>query len=452
MSETRRELLIYLGLALLEVTPPALLLTLWGAPPTWGALLVAVLGACAIEWGAQRLAPERWHRPIIIAGTVGLGLVVAAAAIPRGDLAATLLDVSAPSNLIAYAALLCGVYAAWRGVRMPAYAGIGLRELFSRAMGLSLVALLIGGAGQEGTTLLTAATLEVLCGFAAGLGTVALARAAEPGEVGGRASGWRGAAPPIAAIGIVLLAALALTSVFGGETRQLVVLLGDLLILLLTALLVPLVMLLAPLIEWLLLAINAPRLVVALQQWTELLELRQRERPRTFLDDLASAAPWIGPLLEQIGRLMPVLMMLALIWLVVRRRRQRQLVDDLERVSLFSWAGLADDLQGLLARLRRGPAEGGLRAALAAMQGGDPDSRIRRSYLRLLIAAEDRERPRDAPQTPREYMPTAELALPASQAAIEMITSQYERARYAPGSATPEDAEASERAWESLAP
>src|SRR5262249_31082797 len=92
----------------------------------------------------------------------------------------------------------------------------------------------------------------------------------------------------------------------------------------------------------------------------------------------------------------------------------------------------------------------GLRDALAYLRGGDPVSRIRRSYIRLLLAGEAHEQPRAAPQTPREYAATAGALVPGISGSVGTLTEGYERARYFPTGASDADAEAAERAWSEI--
>lgn len=446
MKPFARRLLTLLGLGILELTPPALLLTLWGAPGAWAALVVTIFAAYAVHALIVRIAPLRWQRPLLALATLPLALLVVAAITSVGDPVVALLDLTAADSFRTYAGFVAGLYTAWRGIRLSLYEQVGLRELFARAMGTSLLALLFGGNADP--ALLTAATGELVLGFAVGLGTVALARAAEPGETSLRAAGWRGATPTVAAIGAVLLVGLGLVALFGNEARGMLIGLGELLLLLMAALILPIAFLLLPLVEWLLRAIHAPELMKALQDFTQGLERRQlQNNPFT---EMERSLPWLGPTLEWIGRIMPVLTILALIWFVARRRKLDVEPTDEERVSLFSWGNLADDLADLLARLRQHSTPGGLQAALARLQANDPDTRIRRSYVRMLLAAEGMLRPRSEPQTPREYLPVAQTVLPGAPQALDALTAAYEQARYAPGSASEEQATSAEAAWSAI--
>jgi hypothetical protein len=442
MPQQFRYLLTLLGLGLLEATPVAVLLTLWGSTGTWGALVLVVYVACMIETVCHARLPEQWQRPILALAAIGLALIPVARSVPGANIAASLLDLNTPVGLQSYLALLAGLFCAWRGTRLQHYEQVGLRELFGRSMALTLGALLIGG----GTDLLGEAAGEIIAGFSAGLLIIALSRAAEPGERALRAAGWRAATPTASAIAAVLFIGLGLVALVGGQARQLVVLAIDLLAFLLSAILLPIALLLMPIVEWLLLALHTPDLLSSLQQFAR--QLEQRQQQLNPLADLSQAIPWAGPLLEWIGRLMPVIMLIALIWLMARRRTTPPIGDE-ERVSLFSWDGLAGDLADLLARLRRSEPEG-LLAALARLQAGDPDTRIRRSYVRLLLAAERREHPRTNTQTPHEYCELATQALPHAANAITALTSAYEQARYAPGTATPSEASAAEQSWQAI--
>jgi len=137
-----------------------------------------------------------------------------------------------------------------------------------------------------------------------------------------------------------------------------------------------------------------------------------------------------------------------LLW---RRRRRRPSSGDEERESLWSWDRLGTDLRDLLGSLRRRPRpDQGLRAALARLQGSDPASRIRRRYIQLLLIGEQRDHPRPAPQTPREYLPGLVNDLPAASAAIAALTDSYEQARYHPEGLVARDVDRADQAWQQI--
>jgi hypothetical protein len=184
----------------------------------------------------------------------------------------------------------------------------------------------------------------------------------------------------------------------------------------------------------------------SLTQMLARLQQQQRQQQTLAAEPLNIFPPWVATALQIFFALVPVLIIVAL-YLLIRRRSRREPNRDEERESLWSWSDLRSDLRDLLAGLRRTRTEEGLRAALARLRGDDSASRVRRSYIRLLLAGEARDRPRAAPQTPHEYAPDASEMLPSATHPIAELTKAYERARYYPASATPADADAAERAW-----
>ena len=138
------------------------------------------------------------------------------------------------------------------------------------------------------------------------------------------------------------------------------------------------------------------------------------------------------------------------LFLLARRRSRRTGGADEERESLWEWGNLASDLRGLLAQLNPARRAEGLRDALARLRGSDPASRIRRSYIRLLLLGQERGQSRAAPETPREYASAAGALLPGANQPIDTLTESYERARYHPASATAADAATAERAWTAI--
>jgi hypothetical protein len=347
-----------------------------------------------------------------------------------------------PNQVLAYTALLAGLYTAWRGLELDRYAAYGLRELFARCMGLSLVSMLIGNLGSTSGSFQDAATLEILAGFGVGLATVALARGSEPGEQADRDAGWQNAVPAMAAILLIVLLAMIVVSLLGGDARRLIVLIGDGLAILLSLLLLPLVLILAPILEWLLRMVGVPEMLAALQEFTREFQLNAPQ-PIDPNSELSQNMPWLGPLLEWGLRLLPIIGLMALIWWYVRRRAAAEQLHDEERTSVFRWADLADDLRGLLARRRT--TDTSLQAALDRLKGNDPDTRIRRSYIRLLIHAEKQGLSRPDHATPREFLPPTQQHFPRASGELEWLTRAYEQARYHPGSSSSRAADQAEQ-------
>jgi hypothetical protein len=186
-----------------------------------------------------------------------------------------------------------------------------------------------------------------------------------------------------------------------------------------------------------------------LRQLAQQLQPGNLGQPPPAGDVLGIFPPWLQAALRIFFALLPILLILGLLMLA-RRRALRQAGADEERESLWSWQSVAADLRDLLSSRRRRPSAGGLRAALAALRGADPASRVRRRYIRLLLLGEAHKRPRPAPHTPHEYAPAAGELLPSASQPIDALTAAYERARYNPGGIAAADADAAERAWAAI--
>jgi hypothetical protein len=339
--------------------------------------------------------------------------------------------------------MLAALYCFWRGTRITLHDSITLHRLFR----LSTVALIMivgfGFFGRRATgDLATLVSTEMLIFFAAGLMTIALASASEERETELRRLGWRGMLTLVAAVAAVLLVGLLLGSLFAQEAAQIVRLLWQGIVLIILLIVAPIVYLVSLILEPLLRLINMDQFLGNLAR-----QIPQPFQKQSQADSqqIGAFPLWVQAALRTLMSLLPILLLVGL-FLLSRRRARRNRGADEERESLWSWGGLADDLRGLFAR-RSAPRPEGLREALARLRGDDPASRIRRSYIRFLLLGEAREKPRAAPQTPREYSGTAGDLLPAASGSIDTLTDAYERARYHPAAATIADADASEQAW-----
>jgi hypothetical protein len=448
-----QRIIYYLGLALVEATPPALLLTFAGGD-AWGLLIgVVLLGALADWIVLRRLPPER--QPLGLAGIAllcALWLVKAQIAGDYGPLGdwgqalGAIFSVSHPRAGMAYLSLLAALYCFWRGTRLTMHDRVSVQRVF-RTIAISLLAIV--GIGLLGVRLTgasaVAASTEVLAFFAIGLVTIALASGIDEQDVGLHRLGWRGVLIVCGAIGAMLGLGVLIGALFGRDIAAIVGALWQAIVLVLALILAPLIWLMVIILQAVL---NATRLDRWLQELgNQPLDLGAPPPPANGV--LAIFPPWLQVVLRVFFALLPVVLILALL-LLARGRARRLLAADEERESLWSWAGLAEDLRGLLGSLRKPPRDGGLRAVLASLRGADPASRIRRSYIRLLLLGEQRQQPRPTPQTPREYAPTAGALLPLAAQPVDVLTEAYERARYNPDSVTAGDAEASERAWAAI--
>lgn len=447
-----QRLIFILGLAVVEATPPALLLTIAGGD-AWAPLVVVTLVAALADWLAQGWLPAERQRPALLAVGALLALWMVKGQV-SGDYGLgawgqgldALLSLDHPLNGRAYVTLLCSLYVAWRGSVLLAHDSVTLRELFGRASLAMLLLLGLASLVLSAETALLTATLQVLAFFAVGLIVLALGSASAEHDTQLRQVDWRGLLMLCGTIALVLALGMALLSLFGTQAAQIIGLFARAITLLLTIILAPLVFVLISALEWLFRILQVPSLAEAIRELMQPPPDQQQPDyvPPQIMPD------WMRAMLQIFLAALPVLLLGALI-LIARRNARRRIGGDEERESLWSWSGLADDLRALLGRLRNpfGGAEG-LRAALARLAGADPASRIRRSYIRLLLAGEAHERPRTPPQTPREYEPTADTMIPTAARPIATLTGAYERARYHPTTTTDADADAAERAWNEI--
>ncbi|HEX9372037.1 MAG TPA: DUF4129 domain-containing protein, partial [Roseiflexaceae bacterium] len=256
---------------------------------------------------------------------------------------------------------------------------------------------------------------------------------------------WRGLLTLFGAIALVLALGLLVGSLVGDEAAAVVRLLWQGLVLIVALILAPFFYLAAAIVERLLRLLNLEQLLNDLN-----FQPPQPPAEGSAATDLLAIFPaWAQALIRAFFALLPILVVVGLI-LLARRRARRAASADEERESLWSWGGLAADLRGLLSNFGAPRRAEGLRDALARLRGADPATRVRRSYIRLLLLGQAHERPRAAPQTPREYAPAASAMLPAASQPIEALTDTYERARYHPQSLGAADATAAEQAWAAI--
>jgi hypothetical protein len=446
-----QRLVFMLCLVVVEATPAAMPLVLLGMPGAWALIgFVVLLGALA-DWLAAIWLPVERQQPALLA--IGVALALWAAKVAAGGGGGpfsgwgTLFGAmfsTVGSGGLAYLTLLISLYMFRRGTRVLDHDSISLRRLFARASVGLLLIMGIGllGMGQPGDMRITLITVMLLTFFAVGLLAIALAAAAEEYDSQLSRLGWRGVLTLCAAIGLVLVLGLAFAALFGQDAARSLRAIIRAIILLIALMLLPFLLLFSGLLERLARMINLRDFLRILQDN----QLGLGQQQQQAVDMLSIFPPWTQTALRIFFALVPILIIVAL-YLLLRRRARRGANRDEERESLWSWSGLAADLKDLLASLRREQIEEGLRAALARLRGADPVSRIRRSYIRFLLAGEAREQPRAAPQTPREYAPGASAALPEAAQPISALTAAYERARYYPAGVTPADADAAEQAW-----
>jgi hypothetical protein len=241
---------------------------------------------------------------------------------------------------------------------------------------------------------------------------------------------------------LVVFLGILIGALFGHEAAALIRLLWQGIVLVILLIAAPFIYLMALILEWLIRSLHVGD-SLALRPLSNLFDSILRQQNRGVAPEMLP--PWVEALIRGFCAIVPILLILAL-FLLARQRRRRAPNADEERESLWSWGGLANDLLGLLAKLGSAKRAEGLRDALARLRGDDPISRIRRSYIKLLLIGEERSQPRLAPQTPHEYASDASTLLPAAAQPIATLTDAYERARYYPAGTTDAEAAAAERA------
>jgi hypothetical protein len=448
-----QRLVYILALATVEATPAALPLVLAGGRGAWGLLILVVLAGALADWLVAGWLKVERQRPALLGAGLLVALWLAKVQVGAGYSLLTGWD-AVPGALfslrsthagLGYLTLLIALYAFRRGTRLLDHDSISLRSFFARAVFALLAVLGFAALStlSENQARVTLTTVMLLTFFAVGLLAIALAAAAEEHDTDLRRLGWRGLMTLGASIGLVLVLGLLFASLFGQDAAQSLRAILRVLLLIMLLILSPVLILLAAIFERIAALINLQELLRTLQR-QQILQQGQQQQNATEL--LGIFPPWLQDALQIFFALLPVLV-IVLLYLLMRRRARRAPNRDEERESLWSWNGLATDLRDLFAGLRRPRQDKGLRAALARLRGSDPASRIRRSYIHLLLAGEAQQHPRRAPQTPQEYAPDAGAAFPAATGPIAALTASYERARYHPDAATSADADAAERAW-----
>jgi hypothetical protein len=434
-------------LAMLEATLVSLLFAVLTSLvfPWWQLLAITLLGWWA-DGMVRRLPPRREGLLLLLAAllttflVLGLNLGLA----PPAVLAALL--PGAPDFGAVYVTLAATLFLFWRGSRLSSADEQAALRMFGRGVIVFLLVLLLAPLfGRLADPARNAAVTAHLIAFVvAGLFGMAQAQLLDSAD--GSRPGWRWAATLGLAIALVVAAGIALTAITGGSgfLATIQTLLG--------LLILPFAVVgaaLARLLFW----IFGP-LITQLGTLLQEFSRNLRADPQNTDPDL-SPAPMDTEMLEQVISfstwfllIIPLLAIILLI-LFLRRRRPAPITSDEERESLGAWQSLGADMRDLLAGLRArfNRQAVGLRAALAALHGNDPSTRVRRAYLHCLLALEHRL-PRQANQTPAEYASAAANLVDAQS--IETLTGAYERARYNPAGATPTDADQADAALSRL--
>ncbi|NJN17309.1 MAG: DUF4129 domain-containing protein [Oscillochloris sp.] len=426
------------------------LLALTGNDPGLHWLIGLILAGRLVDIIALR-APRVAERPILLIGALGTMILGISFALGLNIVGAIAILMPGSEQFgSAYLVGLVSLYLFWRGTRIAVADSNMVTSLFGRGAAVLLLALLLRPVFRPGAELPTI-TLAVHILLFVGLSLFGLALAHTDDEgVGTRRLSWRWILTLILAIGGVILVGALGTALLGGdEALQIAQNLIQLA-------LIPFAIV-GGFIAWIFITLFAeplsaliralmgafPQLQPAVDQSaedaSEVLDLA----PSDFIITLANSFTWLMALI-------PIVILVIAI-LIMRRRFQPRPEGEEDRESLGVAAGLAADLRDLLGRLRNPFAQRlqGLEAALAALRGPDPTSRVRRAYVKLLLALEDRGRSRSATMTPAEFAPLAGETLGAPHE-VAVLTEAYERARYQPAGASSADAEAAEAALQAM--
>ncbi|HMO59514.1 MAG TPA: hypothetical protein PKC19_19335, partial [Roseiflexaceae bacterium] len=406
-------LFLIICLAIAEATPAALLLTALGATGTWGVLCLATLIGAFADLLVRR-APAIWQRPalLLMALIVALIAVDLATTEPAGAVG-VLLNGAHPESGRSYLVLLGSLYAFWRGGELGAHDTHTLRDWYARAGAAALVFILLGlllGIGHRPGTI-DEMSMQVIGLFATGLTSIALTGIAEASGGQLRRVGARGLATISGAVAGVVLLGVVLVSLLGGEISAALGGVWLAIVTLLELMLAPIFYILVVAIDWFLRRIGSE----AFAELLITLQIEQQERTERVGGTLSFLPDWLIIAAQIAIALIPVGFLIALI-LALRRRPRQGPAGDETRESLFSFETLIGDLRDLLAGRRH--ANQSLVAALAALHGTDPSSRVRRAYIRFLIRAERGGRMRLPRETPRDFAAALPAATPEAAAAI----------------------------------
>lgn len=415
-------------------------------PVNWAVLFLVVLLGSAATARWEQYGRRRSSRPTQLLGLLVILLAskvqIAGEWMPWRGWG---LLVESDRLQLVYVAFLVSLWCWWRGMGLlDRDHGMLVQVLRRYVVSVTIVACLatllgvIGGSGLQQEPRLA---LVVVAMLGLGLISLVLARIIADGDIAQAGERWRAvrsglmATLTILAVGIALLAFVSTPA--ADVLRAVLVVLVGLAALVLSPLIWLVFTLAEGFVQLLLMLVGRPQAPPVQTQPTPTAE--EAVMSDQIIRIVAAIPVYIVALLPLVALVIAVL-------LFQRRRAAPLAVSEEEHESLFSWRGLGRDLRELFHR--RAPE--GLRGALKALLGNDPVIRIRRRYIQALLVGEARERARRPNQTPAEYGPILTEAIGGRPAAIQNLTAVYQRARYAPETATPADASAADAAWKQL--
>ena len=198
-------------------------------------------------------------------------------------------------------------------------------------------------------------------------------------------------------------------------------------------------LLLQPLVKWL----------INLLGGAQERRLQQPASPLTLLPNVANATATIPDVYRWIALAIFLLVVVVIFALVLRRLRAAPTEEfDEERESILSMDLLQDQLARLLQKLFGGLRTGAaVHPFLSLLDESATRRIIRGAYQDLLAAATQLGQARPPGKTPHEYQEQLAGQLPEATALLATLTEQYDHARYAAESPTPEAADVAQQAW-----
>ncbi len=422
-----------------ETTLVALpLLALAAIALPWTGLFGAVLLGWLADGAARRLYRPFYYLPLVLAPLLAAtGLLWLAIGGNPLTLGSALLP-GQPQSGLAYVATLVAFFLTWRGAGLESHDSATILTFAGRGMIAAIASLLVGPLVRAGAAVPADALLTyVAVAIGTGLGSLALSHVIETSA--NRTVDGRWSLLLLGVVGSVLAIGAALTALLSGEAAL------DGMVNLLRFMLLPLALIGAALVYLFTVIFGdlIRALVALLGQALAQMNLRPEPPLVTDTAPINDAAVETVIVLAQQATFWLALIPLAvlLVLLIWRRRRARRVETDEERESLDVGQSLLADVRDLLGALRN-PFQrrlSGLQAALAALRGADPMTRVRRAYIQALLALEERGLRRSPAQTPSEWYATVAPTLP-DPAPLAELTAIYERARYQPSGVAPADA------------
>jgi Domain of unknown function (DUF4129) len=160
--------------------------------------------------------------------------------------------------------------------------------------------------------------------------------------------------------------------------------------------------------------------------------------PLAHLQQSGTSAPppeWLTHLIGIVAAVLVLLVVIALLWVAMRRFRGLPPEADVleERRSIWSWADLMASFR------RRRPAD-------SILPAEGPVDAVRAAYRQFLTLAAQAGHPRQRAETPLEYDRRLDAEFPIDGAASAELTGRYHTVRYGPHGATEADAAAARAA------